>query len=205
MNDLIKEWYRQRVEAIHNVVTAYDVLRQNGIDISQAADDRAEQISCPFHGADKKPSARVYPDEGDSKSHVWCYVCQEPGWDAIGLWRKFNNDMAFGPALKSIETAYGLDTPDPPKEIKTVEVTKEDEDLERFKKYYIACEDRLKGRKTVYKNLGDMTGYLTAGAVLDKVFFRVKWKKMTTDRAITVLQQLLDKIREREEGSLGGL
>jgi hypothetical protein len=42
-----------------------------------------------------------------------------------------------------------------------------------------------------------MVGYLSAGSVLDKVRFRVDSNLWSPDKGIQVLEQLLDKIREK--------
>lgn len=193
-----KAWYEMRLEAIHQKVTAYDVLRMNGINVSQLADDRPEQISCPFHGEDKKPSARIYPSENDSPSHVWCYVCQEPRWDAVGLWKKFNGTETFSQTLASIEKAFSLETPEVPKgAFLDEEPTQDEAALERFKRVFMQCESRLVSQKAIYKKLNDMVGYLAAGSVLDKVRFRVDAKLWNPIKGVEVLNQLLDRIREK--------
>lgn len=194
-----KEWFRRRVEAIHDKVTAFDVLRHNGIDLRQINDDSPEQISCPFHGADTKPSARVYPEEGDSRSHVWCYVCQETGWDAIGLWRKFNGDCTFSAALTGIEKVFGLETPEVPRGFDDTPTKKAPEDagLEAYKQLYLSCERRLLSCRGTYQKLDDMYGYLAAGSVLDKVRARVDSGVWDSSRGVRVLESLLDRIREK--------
>jgi hypothetical protein len=198
MEEARKEWYRRRVAAIHERVTAYDVLRLNGIALDQIADDRPEQISCPFHGEDKKPSARIYPADNDSHSHVWCYVCQEPRWDAVGLWRKFNGDLTFSQALASLEKSFSLETPEVPKGLDPEEGPSEDDvALEHFKRAYMFCESRLISQKATYKKLGDMAGYLSAGSVLDKVRFRVDARLWTPKHGEEILDQLLERIREK--------
>jgi hypothetical protein len=205
-----KQWFQQRVEAIHNRVTAYDVLRHNGVDLKQNADDRAEQISCPFHGEDKDPSCRIYPSTGpDDPSHAWCFVCQEPNWDAIGLWRKFNGGLdncSFSQALAGLEKAFGLETPDAPAggyEEKEKRKTEEQEALEAFKKLYLACERRLVSCKSAYRHLDDLTGYLAAGSALDKIRYRVEQKLWLPERGVKSLEQLLDKISEKAGSSEG--
>lgn len=204
-----KEWFRRRVEAIHDKVTAYDVLRHNGIELQQANDDTPEQISCPFHGKDTKPSARVYPEEGDSRSHVWCYVCQETGWDAIGLWRKFNGgDMSFSAALTGIEKVFGLETPPIPRGFddgpSEAHKPPEDEGLEAYKQLYLSCERRLLSCRGTYQKLGDMYGYLAAGSVLDKVRSRVDSGVWDSARGRKALQGLLVRIREKVAACPGG-
>src|SRR5574343_824433 len=87
---LQRAWIQERVAAIRATVSAYDVLRKFGVKLHHAGENRIEQFSCPFHGKDTKPSARIYPAGPTGPSHAWCFVCQER-WDAITLWRKFND------------------------------------------------------------------------------------------------------------------
>lgn len=190
-------WIQQRVEQIHSRVTAFDVLRQNGVSIRQ--DNSPEQISCPFHGLDRRPSARIFPADARSPSHVWCYFCQKR-WDAIGLWRMFNGgpeNMPFTQALTLIERAYGLETPAMPRDALFQPPPEVDEELEAFDVLYDACEARLSLAKPDYQRLDDMVGYLTAGSILDKVRHQVDRRKLTPTKAITVLEQLRDRIGEK--------
>lgn len=196
MDEAQKLWYRQRIDAIHARVSAFDVLRANGVSLGQAADDGEEQFSCPFHGKDAKPSARVYPAKAEHPSHVWCFVCQEKNWDAIGLWRKFNGARSFGQALFGIERAYGLATPEMPagtgKRLGDIEVE------DRFKKLYVVCENRLLVTKHAYRQADDLHGYLAAGSVLDRTKYRVDNGQWDSDRGVAVLRTLLERMRERE-------
>lgn len=195
MDDRRKEWFRQRVESLHHRVTAYDVLRHIGVVLRQITDDRQEQISCPFHGLDKKPSARVYPEEGQSKSHVWCYVCQER-WDAIGLWKKHNNFEKFSEALSSLEKMYNLSPPDLPHEIAD-SADAPNPELEAFKAKLLQCDNRLVSLKYVYQTLGDLPGYLAAGSAIDRIKYRVDKQVWTPKRGLKALDQLLEKIHEK--------
>lgn len=195
------EWYKQRVETIHRTVSAYDVLRHIGVDLKQSADDREEQFSCPFHGADNKPSARVYPDDANSRSHVWCYVCQEPHWDAIGLWKKHNN-VSFGAALSGLERTFGIETPELPKELKVDAKEFEDPRLALFKKMFLACDNRLLSLKSTYKKLGDRVGFLSASSVLDRVKHRVDHQVWKPAKGIATLEALLQRIQERVDSCL---
>lgn len=119
-----RAWVSQRIEAIKSRVSAHEVLRRGGVDLRKG-DDEEEQFSCPFHGQDRRPSARVYPADANNLSHAWCFVCQER-WDAITLWRKFNGgeDKHFTQVLAEIERAYGLETPELPLAWKLLERTK---------------------------------------------------------------------------------
>lgn len=200
MNDAQKRWFRQRVNAIHRRVTAYDVLRLHGINIQ--SEEREEQFSCPFHGEDKKPSARVYPEREDNPSHVWCFVCQESGWDAIGLWKKFNN-VSFGQALHRIERQFDLPTPETIEGM-PVDVPKVDERKEAFKRLYVACELRIVACKPAYQAHGDLKGYLTAGSILDRTKYRVDHGLWPPERGSSVLQTLLARILEKTTACLAG-
>jgi len=195
MDDARRLWYRQRIDAINARVSAYDVLRANGVSLDQAADDDEEQFSCPFHGKDAKPSARIYPADGDSASHVWCFVCQEKNWDAIGLWRKFNNLKSFGQALSSIERAYGLKTPEAP--VGGFPSLEQTETEDRFKRMYLVCEVRLVNSKAAYRESGDMRGYLTIGSILDRTKHKVDTREWNSERGVAVLMTLLDKIQAK--------
>ena len=100
----IQQWMKDRVAHLHTKVTAGDVLSRHGVTLNKHG-GQEEQISCPFHGTDNRPSARYFPDNGQSKSHVWCFVCHE-NWDLIGLWRKFNGEAVVG----AVEGARDLPT-----------------------------------------------------------------------------------------------
>lgn len=194
MNEAQKEWYRQRIAAIHTRVTAFDVLRQHGVRLSQAGEEREEQISCPFHGEDKKPSARIYPERENNPSHVWCFVCQESGWDAIGLWRKYNN-LTFGQALARLERAYGLATPEAPQG--GWESPKAETEREHFQRVYLACEARLLSCKPAFRKLGDMRGYLNVGSILDRTKYRVDNEVWNPAYGTRILQALLERIHTK--------
>jgi len=195
-----RAWYRQRIEALHTKVTAFDVLRSSGVDLKQSGDSAPEQFSCPFHGQDTRPSARVYPEDADSKSHAWCFVCQER-WDAISLWRKFNqlDDKPFGQALSSMERSYGLETPPIPSEaIFDEKVQQQDAMWEHFKALYEVCERRLCDSYPSFKYLEDRTGYLKLGSALDKLRHRAKNRSLDAVQAEALLRKVLAKIREKE-------
>lgn len=195
MNEAQREWFRQRAAAIHSRVSAYDVLAAHGIRLSQASDDREEQFSCPFHGEDRKPSARIYPARESNPSHVWCFVCQESGWDAIGLWRKFNN-LTFGQALARLEREFGLSTPEAPQGL-VDDTPKVDAARARFEKVYVACEARLIAAKSAYRKQGDMRGYLNAGSILDRTRYRVDNEVWPPAQGVKMLQVLLERIHDK--------
>lgn len=189
-----REWVRLRIEAIHAKVTAYDVLRRHGVDLS--SDDHSEQFACPFHGRDNKPSAKVYPEDNRKPSHAWCYVCQER-WDVFSLWKKFGAaDRPFTAILAEIEREYGLETPEMP-EGGFYRGPQVNAALAVFDSLYEACESRLRMARVNYEEQEDMMGYLTACSVLDRIRHRVDTGKVKPEKATNVLEQLRDRIGDR--------
>lgn len=192
-----KDWCASRVANIKEHVFVHDILERNGAKVDPR-DDREFQFSCPFHGVDRKPSARYYPGNDRSEAGVWCYVCQEP-WDAIALWKKFNglDDQPFTQILRSIESAYGLSVPEMPRGVEDVFADPVPEDSEGYEKALQVCESRLLFARPTYQKLGDMTGYLSASSVIDKLRFRVEKKTLTPSKAEAILWQLIEKIGEK--------
>lgn len=78
-----------------------DLLRQEGL-IHGAMDE--EQLSCPFHGADNKKSARYYR-ETDS---MYCWVCRIR-WDLFGYYAQ-KSGTSFSETLRNIISEYRIDT-----------------------------------------------------------------------------------------------
>jgi len=185
-------WIQQRIEAIHARVSAYDILRQNGIKLQHAGESRIEQFSCPFHGKDTKPSARIYPASATGPSHAWCFVCQER-WDVITLWRKFNDPtVPFTQSLAEIERAYGLHAPEMPGLGDLRESIREQE-TEALLDLLEVAERRLRGAKADF----DMKGYLTVGSVLDRLYARITRGDIPAANARATLRKVLDKIGEK--------
>jgi hypothetical protein len=127
-------------------------------------------------------------------------VCQESGWDAIGLWRKFNN-LTFGQALARLERELGLATPEVPTEGWEPKV---DTERERFQKFYLVCEARLLACKAAYRKQGDMHGYLNVGSILDRTRYRVDNDIWPADKGVKILQALLERIHVKVAACLDG-
>jgi CHC2 zinc finger len=189
------EWLQQRVEVIHQRITAHDILRHGGVELRT---DGEEQFSCPFHGADNTPSARVYPEGARSRSHAWCFVCQER-WDVIALWKKFNpgaDDKTFSRVVKELEQAFNITTPEMPTEA-TLSAKHVDVSLVSFDALYEAAEGRLRGAREAYQHLDDLTGYLSAGQVIDKVRHQVDTQQMPPLKGEEILRKLLARIAQK--------
>lgn len=193
-----KAWFDSRLETIRQRVTVFDVLRRNGVTLLQSGDDREEQIPCPFHGKDSKPSARVYPPSDDRPSGgAWCFVCQER-WDVFALWKKFGDpDVSFGKIIWEIEQAYGIDAgPAPDVLSESPKQTKAAADTEQFKRKAKLTEDRLIwGREAYRKYPEGLIKFLLHGQAIDKVLWAVQNKRATLEQGTAVLDKLLDWIR----------
>lgn len=202
-DEAIKAWYGMRTRIIHERVTVHDILRRNGVSFRHTG-DREEQVSCPFHGKDENPSARVYPSSPRSPSHVWCFVCRER-WDAISLWKKYSGDgdgKSFHQLLSELEKLYGLQTPPVPEgAFDRGGVPDADRLKQEFETYYALVERRLIDVRSDYAKLEDMAGYLVAGSVLDKVLSQASEGALPYKDALDVLKRLLKKIGEKVRGT----
>ena len=186
-------WMQSRVDTLRKSVTAHDVLRMNGVTLSHSG-DREEQFPCPFHGVDRHPSARVYPESVTGPSHVWCFVCRK-NWDAIGLWKQFlggSGDMKFSRVLFEMERAFSITPPERPPSPEEMEDF-EDPEVVRVGMTFDLCEDRLKREKQSF----DMKSHLMLGAVLDRVRYQFENGQLAVEKTKEVLQKVLDKIGAR--------
>lgn len=188
-----RDWIRARIQQIHGSITVFDVLRFNGVDLKSSGSNREEQISCPFHGVDGDPSARVYPASASGPSGVWCFVCNEQ-WDCIGLWKKFrgSGDQKFSSVLFEIEKAFGLQIPEGPA-ANAFRERAPDKELEEVREMLELCEKRLRVSKPSFT----MESYLRLGQALDRVTHQVSKKLIKSEQAKIVLRKILDKIGEK--------
>lgn len=185
-----RAWMQSRVEEIHRQVTVFDVLQRNGIKLRYT--DREGQVSCPFHGKDTNPSARVYPGDGRGPSHVWCFACNER-WDAITLWRKFDGrdpeDFKFGAIIRDIESTYGIQTPPRPEGTGSYESEKVDSTYFRLLSLHTSCELRLFNNRRAF----DMDSFLRVGIILDRLFKLIE-EQSPAEELEKHLRAVLDRI-----------
>lgn len=188
--EALKQWIQGRIKTIHDRVSVHDILRRNGVRLRYSS-DRAEQISCPFHGDDKKPSCKVHPERNDDPSHVWCYVCQQR-WDCITLWKRFTGfEGKFTALLRDMERTFGITTPEVPE---GVFGQKDNEEALELQRLFVACENRLLSCKKAF----DMRGYLVIGSVLDCLSSNFKEGKVPLETARDTLRRVITKIGEKE-------
>lgn len=196
----VKAWYQMRIRAIHTKASAHDILRRNGIGLKNTG-EREEQFSCPFHGKDESPSARVYPGSPRSPSHIWCFVCKER-LDAIGLWKKFygGEDKSFHAVLAEMERHYGIAAPPVPDDARRLPQDQGDKFKDEFDVLYERCERRLAGARDDYVRLDDMLGYLTAGSILDKSYYQAGEGVMSYRDGTELLKKLMQRIGDKVRG-----
>ncbi len=191
--DAAHRWIQARAENIRKAVSAHDILRRNGIKL-RYNEDREEQFSCPFHGVDRHPSARVYPETVKGPSHVWCFTCHE-NWDVFKLWAKFSGsgDQKFTRILAELERAFGITPPErPPTAAEMADYV--DPAVIQTELLFNVCEDRLQRSKGAF----DMKAHLTLGSILDRLRYSFEHGGITPEKTKVVLQQVLDKIGARE-------
>lgn len=181
-----KAWMRARVDLIKSHVTAADVLSKHGVELRKSG-NQEEQISCPFHGTDKKPSARYFPDSGESSSHVWCFVCHER-WDIFKLWTKFTGVEKFSEILFHIERTFGIT---PPETNMIPEMEPEYDPLKYIvEDLFGVCEKNLRE----YRDKFDMTPHLKLGSILDQTKFLLDRGALNLPQVRERLEMISEKI-----------
>jgi DNA primase len=183
-----KTWIAGRIEAIHRRVSAHEVLRRNGVGLKYGG--RVEQFSCPFHGQDNKPSARVYGETERSPSHVWCFVCQKR-WDAIGLWQKFTGfEGRFSSLLRDIEQTYGIEIPESPQQYQSEHKVQDTTAMDEVLKLLDICDSRMTKSRPAF----EMTGYYKLSVALDRVRYQLDERRIKPVEAKAILHTILEKI-----------
>jgi DNA primase len=187
----MNEWLEQRVENIHQHVSAHDVLTRHGVGLRRGG-SVPEQICCPFH-SDSQPSARYYP-EADSPSGLYCFACHQR-WDAIALWKQFTGTEKFSEVLRQIERAFGLRTPEVLSLAREPEV--DDGSRAEVEQLFKICEDRMRQHRDRF----EMMRHVRLGQVLDHQHYY--WEHGLIDAATVTarLQAILAKIRDAVRAS----
>jgi hypothetical protein len=187
-NSVIHQWMKDRVANIHNRITAADVLSYHGIVLYKQG-VQEEQFSCPFHGQDKKPSARYYPQSSSNLSSVWCFVCREK-WDALALWKKFNGETKFSEILFNIERAFGITPP-----LVSVPSIEDEYDplQDEVNTLFEACENRLREGRDKF----DIQAHLRIGSILDQLRYAVEKGFVSLGEGKNNLEKVVTKIGEK--------
>jgi len=192
-NPEIREWIARRVAAVRESYSAFSCLTEKGIELPD--ESTPFQVSCPFHGADNRPSARYYPREGSKHDYLRCFKCRE-NWDCINLLAKFNG-LRFMDALQDLERRFHIKIPKKPDAPEIVEPTERDshyvsdqwQDVPRMLKL-------LEGKLARLKLKCSMTDYIKFCRVLDAVEWDFNKVNKSTPAMADILKKLLIKMDE---------
>lgn len=128
-------------DEILNYVTMENILDKYGIE------HRNEMFSCPFHGEDRKPSAKAY------KNNFHCFACGK-NRDIIGFVEEYFN-LSFKEAMQKINIDFGLGLKNNKVDYEKLKLIKNIENEKKIKKrkltkqYCKLCDDKLKIEKAI--------------------------------------------------------
>ena len=97
------------IDRIKEEVSIYDLFDIANPPVRYPTRAKPSQISCPFHGDDTHPSARVYPDDNFFR----CYFCSK-SWDVVSYWAQANewyrsdDKLDIGRAIEDLCSRYGI-------------------------------------------------------------------------------------------------
>ena len=97
------------MERINEEVSIYDLFDLANPPVRYVTQAKSCQVSCPFHGEDKKPSARVYPDTNSLR----CFFCSK-SWNPATFWAQANQwytesgKLDIGRSLEDLATRYDI-------------------------------------------------------------------------------------------------
>ncbi len=128
-------------DEILNYVTMENILDKYGIE------HRNEMFSCPFHGEDRKPSAKAY------KNNFHCFACGK-NRDIIGFVEEYFN-LSFKEAMQKINIDFGLGLKNNKvdyeklKQVQNIQNEKKIKKKKLTKRYCDLCDNRLKLEKAI--------------------------------------------------------
>lgn len=97
------------IDRLNEEISIYDLFDLASPRVKYSTRLKPCQISCPFHGKDAHPSARVYPDTNSFR----CFVCSK-SWDVVGFWAEVNqyvksdNSVDISRAIDELCTRYNI-------------------------------------------------------------------------------------------------
>lgn len=164
----------QTYDIIKEKVSIYDLFDLADPPIKYQTRAKPSQISCPVHGKDAHPSARVYPDTNTFR----CFTCSK-SWNVVTYWAEINKwyvdsgNLDIGRAIQDLSLRFNIEDTSFDWERKFYALKKEndvqekpisDEDKYKLSFYYgwniaklvhtISNESRLKLKNRIF-NLWD--------------------------------------------------
>ncbi len=128
-------------DEILNYVTMENILDKYGIE------HRNNMFSCPFHGVDKRPSAKMY------KNSYYCFACNSAG-DTIRFVENLFN-LSFKDAMQKINMDFNLGLNNYKVDynklnyIKNIQNEKKKKKQRLTKKYCELCDEKHKYEKVI--------------------------------------------------------
>lgn len=98
-------------QRIRDEVPIYDLFEIADPEVTYLTREKPCQIRCPFHGEDKHPSARAFPDSNS----FHCFYCSK-SWNPVTFWAEINNwftkndKLDIGRAIEDLERRFNLAT-----------------------------------------------------------------------------------------------
>lgn len=95
-----KEYQKRIVNEVRQYISCYDVLTHYSM-LPENPPRMETEVLCPFH-QDSKPSARVYPKDGN----MWCFSCKIPV-NPVSFVEKMQG-FRFNQAVNMLQEVYGF-------------------------------------------------------------------------------------------------
>lgn len=149
--------------------------------------DSTHQISCPFHGVDKNPSARYYADT----RKIFCFACNEGG-DVVWFVKKREGHKFYGETLIFIAKEFGVGMDDVDLS-KKIELEKKQEVQFQVGKRKIISDQyllRVNDKVYAYKKLGQ-----EVEEAIDKLLPNLFDRKMVIDSTPTPYMKYTQVLR----------
>lgn len=137
-------------EEILSTLKMKDVLYKYGIKV------RKDMFSCPFHGADKNPSAKAYDNS------FYCFTCHKGG-DVISFVEDYFN-LSFKEAMQKLNEDFNLGLSSDTKinyekinQLKQEREQKEKQKIKLYKDFSNLCDSR----QMVERQIKNVSGLVT--------------------------------------------
>lgn len=145
------------------------------------------QLSCPFHGVDKNPSARYY----EESKRIFCFACNE-GWDVVAFIKKREGHQSYKETLSFIlkEFGVGLSGTDLNKRISLEEKRSIEHQLGKRKIFGDTYANKVNDRIHIFKKLGD-----EVAEAIDEVIPRIFQRKKELDEMLIGYMKYTNLIR----------
>lgn len=171
------------IERLNEEVSIYSLFDSADPPVKYKTDKKPCQISCPFHGQDSRPSARVYPDTNSFR----CYYCSRSWgpvtfWAQANSWYKDTDKLDIGRAIDDLCTRYNIS----------------DNTFDWQRKFYGIKAESEKAKEISIEERRLLQDYYS-WSISKAVHTLTPENRDRLEKAIILLWQSLDKVNLREE------